>query len=704
MIVSRDGLVYVEGEAGSQNITRKSVHADALEAGRADRDRTLPARGDRGAPGLRRGDRSGARAAAGDRPGPAQPHREAHARFRGLVEARHGLGARRGPAAGGPAHPGRAGARPAVEGGLAARVDRRPDLESGPADARAPADRAALRELPRGRLPARDATAPASSAIEASVSTSSPRCSRRQLFAGKRCTALPPRSQGREAHVHATTTSSASTATAISARATRIPSPATRRTSPGTIRRSAFPSPKATRWFAYARARRRSRRRPISRSRTRSTSIPAGVKSPDKGRVRLECANCHQPDASRRDVRADLHGEGLPGMPPLEIEPAVTTARGAPRQARGRGGDDRRVLRESLALHGVPDSFQKAFGVPGEGLLRRVGEPTPAERESALRLAIAQGARGRGRPRRGARVQDVPRGRARSAARGALDAVWTVAPAAHVATAGCPRARVRPRAPTRSRSAPIATTSRARSDRATWRCPPSRRAASATAARSRRPDKVTSSCMLCHGFHDARHPWDPQFKPRVRARARRRGGWACAVGSLASPGDRRTAGRCSRVAGAAVSGGSASRRAGMHRRLPRGAGLPGSKRRAAHHCRRRSARRRRATSTPQIAVVDRVGNVLAVFQMDGAPATVAISSGLGVQRRPRRNARRGSIPATLAAITKAITGAYLSSDGNAFSTRTASQIVAGALQSRRGAPALGAALRRAVLAAARART
>ena len=41
----------------------------------------------------------------------------------------------------------------------------------------------------------------------------------------------------------------------------------------------------------------------------------------------------------------------------------------------------------NLALNGVPDSFQKAFGVPGEGLLRRVGEPDTAQRQGALRLA-----------------------------------------------------------------------------------------------------------------------------------------------------------------------------------------------------------------------------------------------------------------------------------------------------------------------------
>jgi predicted CXXCH cytochrome family protein len=29
-------------------------------------------------------------------------------------------------------------------------------------------------------------------------------------------------------------------------------------------------------------------------------------------------------------------------------------------------------------------------------------------------------------------------------------------------------------------------------------------------------NKVTSNCLLCHGFHDPKHPWDPFFKPRSR--------------------------------------------------------------------------------------------------------------------------------------------------------------------------------------------
>ncbi len=73
-----------------------------------------------------------------------------------------------------------------------------------------------------------------------------------------------------------------------------------------------------------------------------------------------------------------------------------------------------------------------------------------------------------------------------------------------------------------------------------------------------------------------------------------------------------------------------------------------------------------------IAVVDRVGNVLAVFQMHGAEQSVTITSGRGVNGGLEGIA---IIPSSLAAIAKAITGAYLSSGGNAFSTRTAGQII-----------------------------
>jgi uncharacterized protein GlcG (DUF336 family) len=85
------------------------------------------------------------------------------------------------------------------------------------------------------------------------------------------------------------------------------------------------------------------------------------------------------------------------------------------------------------------------------------------------------------------------------------------------------------------------------------------------------------------------------------------------------------------------------------------------------------AQARNAKAT--IAVVDRVGNVLAVYVMNGASATVTVRSTQGSARIDGGLENVAVVPATLAAIAKAVTGAYLSSEGNAFSTRTASQIV-----------------------------
>lgn len=87
-----------------------------------------------------------------------------------------------------------------------------------------------------------------------------------------------------------------------------------------------------------------------------------------------------------------------------------------------------------------------------------------------------------------------------------------------------------------------------------------------------------------------------------------------------------------------------------------------------------------------ITVVDRVGNVLGVFVMNGAPARVSVTTNRGIAAgnglelietvlaaAPFTAANSPS--ARLASIAKAVTGAYLSSGGNAFTTRTASQII-----------------------------
>ena len=72
-----------------------------------------------------------------------------------------------------------------------------------------------------------------------------------------------------------------------------------------------------------------------------------------------------------------------------------------------------------------------------------------------------------------------------------------------------------------------------------------------------------------------------------------------------------------------------------------------------------------------VAVVDRVGHVLGVFQMSGGDYNVTITSNKGVTG----GLESVSLDSKFAAISKAITGAYLSSSGNAFSTRTAGFII-----------------------------
>ncbi|THD61350.1 heme-binding protein [Phenylobacterium sp.] len=80
----------------------------------------------------------------------------------------------------------------------------------------------------------------------------------------------------------------------------------------------------------------------------------------------------------------------------------------------------------------------------------------------------------------------------------------------------------------------------------------------------------------------------------------------------------------------------------------------------------------KARDTPGvIAVTDRVGNVLAVYAMAGARPTATIRPGPG----GNLDIQGAVVPAAAAAIAKAVTGAYLSSAGQAFSTRTASMII-----------------------------
>jgi len=85
-----------------------------------------------------------------------------------------------------------------------------------------------------------------------------------------------------------------------------------------------------------------------------------------------------------------------------------------------------------------------------------------------------------------------------------------------------------------------------------------------------------------------------------------------------------------------------------------------------------------------IAVVDKEGNVLGVFKMNGAPDStqVAGKSTCALKTCPTPippplgcGLEGFCVPSCFAAISKAVTGAFLSSQGHAFSTRTASFIV-----------------------------
>ncbi|MFY9558577.1 MAG: heme-binding protein [Blastocatellia bacterium] len=88
-----------------------------------------------------------------------------------------------------------------------------------------------------------------------------------------------------------------------------------------------------------------------------------------------------------------------------------------------------------------------------------------------------------------------------------------------------------------------------------------------------------------------------------------------------------------------------------------------------------------------ISVVDKEGNILGIFRMTGARNDITIGGGTRCAASNSLNnpicglegLRLGLLPvsdgATLAAISKAVTGAFLSSQGHSFTTRTASFIV-----------------------------
>ena len=240
---------------------------------------------------------------------------------------------------------------------------------------------------------------------------------------------------------------------------------------------------------------------------------PRGVRSPLQGRMKLECRSCHQPDTGGKGFQPISMAKHCQECHALQFEPAVTT-REVPH---GKPAEALVVIEEfyaSLALDGRPDSFQKAFGVPGEGLLRRVGDPSPAERENALRLARRK-AHQVGEEMFEVRVcktcHAITRGPAHSASKPDL----RIEPV-RATTEWMPQARFSHKAHPHVKCAECHDV--AASKKATDVAMPAIGKCRECHGGSRPVEaKITSNCLLCHGFHDARHPWDPGFTPKERA-------------------------------------------------------------------------------------------------------------------------------------------------------------------------------------------
>ncbi len=254
---------------------------------------------------------------------------------------------------------------------------------------------------------------------------------------------------------------------------------------------------------------------------------PAGVRHPDKGKVKLDCAACHEPDASKRNFEPIAMARHCQACHRLEFEPAVTS-RQVPH---GRPAEAVTVIREfyaNLALNATQDSFEKAFGVPGAGLLRRTGAPTDSQRREALRLADGKaarvamqlfGTRLAATGRKSEQVSDelfevrVCRTCHEIVQKeGADGPSWDVTPVRQNPR-WMPDSRFDHAAHAQSKCTDChdVTKSKRSSDVAMPSIADCRKCHGGSRPEER---KVTSSCMLCHGFHEQKNPWDPQFKPR----------------------------------------------------------------------------------------------------------------------------------------------------------------------------------------------
>ena len=229
-----------------------------------------------------------------------------------------------------------------------------------------------------------------------------------------------------------------------------------------------------------------------------------GVRSPLQGRMRLECKSCHQPDAAQRGFEPVSMARHCQECHALQFEPAVTT-REVPHGNPAQAVTAVEEFYANLALKGTRDSFRKAFGVPGEGLLRRAGSPTEPQREQALALAERK-ARKVSAELFEVRVCNTCHRVAREGEG------WRVATVRYTRP-WMPHARFDHK--THRQAECTSCHDVAKSKQASDVAMPTIERCRECHGGSRPTEgKVTSNCLLCHGFHDSRHPWDPGFVPK----------------------------------------------------------------------------------------------------------------------------------------------------------------------------------------------
>ena len=240
---------------------------------------------------------------------------------------------------------------------------------------------------------------------------------------------------------------------------------------------------------------------------------PKGIKHPTKDkRVVLDCDACHRPDVSKRTFEPIAMAKHCSECHNLAFEPAVTT-RQVPH---GSAADAVAAVREfysDLALTGTRDSFQAAFAMPGEGLLRRPGQPTAEAREAALRVARAKSdkvtrelfERRVCKECHVVRRADTEKGPEWEIAKVRINHTWM--PGARFSHAS--------HATEKCSSCHDVEKSKTSRDVA---MPKIDRCQECHGGSHPEMNKVTSNCLLCHGFHVDQHPWDPAFKPKTGKR------------------------------------------------------------------------------------------------------------------------------------------------------------------------------------------